>query len=1061
MVMRALSLNAEDRYADAREFQRDLGHFLLGINELQGPEELAALINAVCPMPDEDQPNKRPTAERNTGTVPRLHGHVPRATTRERKNVVAIVGQLHQMELLSDDLNPEQADAFFLRFLRVAEDIAFKNHARVVHLSRESFLLALGVPVSTEDDSSRAVRVARAILDALDNVAQELPQRPSLSVGIQRGRATLSTPAPEEFQFEIDPATIQSAEAMARYAKPAEIVVGGGAYRMARADFLFELLPDAVASADGTIAKAYRFISPLARHRPSRQRSTANIVGRELELRQLRAAYRQTASTKTSRSIAIIGHFGMGKHCLVEAFLAQLDPETCILRTTGHPTTSDQPFSIAEDLLRELLDIGDSATPSEIHEKIKTEVTSIGAVSSAVRAIITQTLVSTLGISADDIQRHEGEPPRLQHRLLLALRHLLFNRASTQPVVLVANNLHLVDPESTSLLLSLLHEQPAPILSVLTSRTVDGVKTRLREAGIETIELAQLDRQERRKMITDRLLPDDPNTGKLVDRILERTAGNPLFIAEMIDSLIERGVLEPDLEKPGCPLRWTNHEAALQIPTTVEGIVASRIDALDGDQKATLLQAAALGARFRASMLSRFTGRELGPFLQQLASRGLLKHETPDTYKFSNQLTLEVAYNAIPRSERQDLHKRIAQEMLAAPTQGDKDNDSEIARHWELAGDKPLALKAYLKAAARERRRYAYGEALRLYNRAFRIVEPKSQLALQVFSERAYIYRVLGRRKDQLREIRRLRRTATEQQDPRWQALAENCLARFYIDMGRHADALETLQKLADQHECEAVDVVVESLQLRAEAEHASGESSRALATIDAGLSRCGTAPDYLPLRAALLQTRGSLLSDLGELRNALSSLTEAWVISHRLSLHAEEAAILEGMGHTSMAMGEVSNGMNHFRRALSVAQAFEDQVALGRALTSISHALADLGDTEKALPYLGRALQTNEALGNQQAAAKTVITMGQLHLRGKNHPAAQALLRRGFHLAEEDGNSREQIRALTYLSLWALDAKQIDEALAYAQRTQDLAEEYEFQPGRIHGLVTEGLSRI
>jgi eukaryotic-like serine/threonine-protein kinase len=1062
IVMRALSLNVDDRYHEARDLQRDLGHFLLGIRELQGPEELAALVNDVAPSESDELPNKRrPTAERQTGTLPRLQGEVPRATVRERKNIVAMAGKFHRMELLSEDLDPEHANRFFIRFKNVAEDIVYKNHAHIVRLDLDGFLLALGIPVSTEDDSSRAIRVARVLLDALDNVSRELPRKPSLSVGIQRGRATLSSEAPPNLQFDIDPATLQSAEAMAQYAKPTEIIVGGGAYRLARVDFQFEQVPDAVSTPDGTIAKAYRFIRPIARHHRTRQRSTHHFVGRELELRQLRAAYRQTASTRSSRSIAIIGHFGMGKHTLVEAFLRQLDSETFVLRTTGHPTTSDQPFSIVEDLLRELLVIDENDAPQVIQKKISDGVKTLGAVSSAVRTIITQTLYSALGISADDIQRHEGEPPRRQHRLLLALRHLLFNRARSQPVVLVARNLHLVDPDSTSLLLSLLHEQPAPILSLLTSRSVEGMKERMREAKIETIELAQLNRTERRKMVTDRLATDDPHTDKLVDRILERTAGNPLFIAEMIDSLTERGVLEPDLEVPGCPLRWKKEDAELRIPTTVEGIVASRIDALDDDQKATLLQASALGTRFRSSMLSRFTGQDLGAFLQQLASRGLLRHESADIYTFTNQLTLEVAYNLIPRSERQELHKRIAEEMLANPRRNDENDEAEIARHWELAGDRQLAMTSYLKSASHARRRCDYGDALRLYNRAFRIIEPKSEAALQVFSARAYIYRLWGRRQDQLREIRRLRRTAIEAKDSRWQDLAENCLARFYIDVGRPTDALEVLAELAINAECESVDVVVESIQLKAEAEHASGNSSAAQETIASGLLHCGTERESLPLRAALLQTEGSLLSDLGELRKALSSLAEAWVITHRLKLHGEEAAILESMGHTSMAMGEVSNGMNHFRRALTVAQTFEDQVALGRVLTSISHALADLGDTEKALPYLGRALQLNEALGNRQATAKTLTTMGQLHLRGKNQPAAQALLRRGYQVAKDNGDAGEQIRALVYLSLWALDSQQPDEALEFAKRTQALAETHELSSGRIHGFVAEGLARV
>src|SRR5262249_10480289 len=187
---------------------------------------------------------------------------------------------------------------------------------------------------------------------------------------------------------------------------------------------------------------------------------------------------------------------------------------------------------------------------------------------------------------------------------------------------------------------------------------------------------------------------NDPAAQPLVEQILARAGGNPFFLRELIESLVERGVVAQE----GNHLVWVRRDAELQVPSTVEAVVASRLDGLGASEKAALLHASVLGQRIVPTELSALAGRDVSVDLERLIARGLVDKDGKGGYAFHNQIISEVAYAALPEEERRELHGR-ATRLLAHKESARPEDDAVLARHAAAAGDREEAVRRYLLAA--------------------------------------------------------------------------------------------------------------------------------------------------------------------------------------------------------------------------------------------------------------------------------------------------------------------------------------------------------------------------
>jgi adenylate cyclase len=266
--------------------------------------------------------------------------------------------------------------------------------------------------------------------------------------------------------------------------------------------------------------------------------------------------------------------------------------------------------------------------------------------------------------------------------------------ARETPAVYVVEDAHWIDEVSESMLADFFTVIPqTPSLVLVTYRPeYEGALARLH--GAQTIALAPLSDSETAALVSG-LLGPDPSVGALGQRIAERAAGNPFFAAEIVSELAERGVLQG---KSGAYIS-TAEVSEVSVPVTLQATIAARIDRLDPKAKRTLSAAAVIGSRFSPDLLETLG---IEPALEDLVAAEVIdqmRFTGQPEYVFHHPLIRTVAYESQLKSDRAELHRRLAAAIEARSPASADENAALIAEHLEAAGDLHAAYGWHMRAA--------------------------------------------------------------------------------------------------------------------------------------------------------------------------------------------------------------------------------------------------------------------------------------------------------------------------------------------------------------------------
>ena len=1045
----------------------------------------------------------------------------PRRDQRERKYVYVLEGVLRGMAALERRLGASSAAHLVNEFYKVARDVAFKHEALLdvprlpadgkdvpvgelgigyagpTATGHETTLrVIVGLPVASEDDAGRAIKLALALVDALDGIGSDVEPELRLALAVQRGVAIVRRPPVakrSELAFEIEEATAAFAHKLARQARGAEILVGGRVFRAARGEWNFEPLaaidlPDEAPTGTSKNlveedtdpgvkrARVYRLRGPKERSQRLRERrDNGRLYGRDLELKALRDAWRDVLANKRKRQIVIVGDAGVGKRTLVRNFLEGLAPsEALVIRTCARIGTSLTPYGVIADLARDVLGLAEDAEPHEVERRLRRALPLIFPGEEASREARAALQVLGLLLGARGAAPAAEVDAETRRQILIQLLYRIEQRLeSAKPLVMFAEDVHWADQDSQELFAALLQIKTArPIFGLMTSRPDPRIQALAKELGTEVVLLDELPDLARREMLAERLVPG-PDVDELVDQIAARCGGNAFFIQELLDALIERGVLVPqrdDQEHPGL-LRWVKRDAPIQVPSTVEDLILSRIDALPPAEREALVHAAVLGRQVSAAALSNLMGRPVRLELDELLRRGLVSPRGEvDEYRFKNDMTMTVAYGLIPTDTRIQLHRSVAARIAGAPGYRLGQDDALIARHLELAGDDVAAAERYLRAAGHAVELGGNADAFRQLSRTLKLLPAADhERRFATHRLREEILRRLAKRPQQLRELHALRKEAESLGTPSQLATAHAALAQFYIDVGKAPAALRAVAPaLAYAREAGDALLEAEALRLRAAIARLLGHAEDSLRLVEQALALCdgaatadGRSPTpVLVARATILNQRGTTLWNIGRLEAALESYAEALVIYRAIGMGRHEARALNNMGIVFAALGEYEEALAHYKSALKLDQALGDRAGIALKLANIGQCYADLGDLERAEIYLGKALKIAQQIGDLAAAADAAVSWGQVKLQRGLGKAGLELFERGLALATENRDRYQEIRALQYIALAHLTVGNPPEAaLEIARSATEWARKMPMLVGIIHGLAFQGLA--
>ena len=398
-------------------------------------------------------------------------------------------------------------------------------------------------------------------------------------------------------------------------------------------------------------------------------RGLTRFVGRRHELDALHQALAQAAAGH-GQVVALVGEAGVGKSRLAYEFVhAHPTQGWRVLESASVSYGKATPYFPVIDLLRRYCHVEEQDDPRTVRAKVTGQVLTLDeALQDTIPA-----LLSLLDVLPDDSPWRTLDPPQRRQRMLQGLKHILLRESQVQPLLLVFEDLHWIDAETQALLESLVDSLPTARLLLLVNYRPEyqhgwGSKTFYTQLRLDPLPPASAD------ALLRALLGDDPSLAPLAPLLIARTAGNPFFLEESVRTLVETGVL---VGEPGA-YRLTQALPTVQVPATVQAVLAARIDRLPPEEKWLLQTAAVVGTEVPLPLL-----QAIAELPEATLHRGLaylqaaeFLYETrlfpEQVYTFKHALTHEVAYGSLLLERRRVLHARIVEalEALAAGAGG-------------------------------------------------------------------------------------------------------------------------------------------------------------------------------------------------------------------------------------------------------------------------------------------------------------------------------------------------------------------------------------------------------
>jgi len=410
----------------------------------------------------------------------------------------------------------------------------------------------------------------------------------------------------------------------------------------------------------------------------------SNLVGRRWELSTVEGLL-DRAIDGHGAVVGVVGSPGIGKSRLVREVAAMARSRNVEVFTTfceSHAT--DVPFRVVARLLRTATGI-EGLNAEAARAQVRTRVRDADPEDLAL-------FDDLLGIADPEFSLPKIDPDARRRRLTALVNAASLARES--PALYVIEDAHWIDEVSESMLAQFLTAIPqTPSLVVVTYRPeYRGALTRVADA--HTVALAPLSDPETAALVSE-LLGHDPSVGELSQKIAERAAGNPFFAEEMVRELAERGVLQG---QTGAYVS-TAESGDIGVPATLQATIAARIDRLNPKAKRTLSAAAVIGSRFGLELLETL---DIEPILEDLVVTQLVdqvRFTRQPEYVFHHPLIRTVAYDSQLKSDRAELHRRLAAVIEARSPASADENAALIAEHLEAAGDLHAAYDRHMRAA--------------------------------------------------------------------------------------------------------------------------------------------------------------------------------------------------------------------------------------------------------------------------------------------------------------------------------------------------------------------------
>ena len=851
----------------------------------------------------------------------------------ERKQVTVLFADLKSsMELLADR-DPEEARKILDPVLEQMMEAVHRYEGTVNQVMGDGIMALFGAPLAHEDHAVRACYAALRMQESLRRYAQDTRRshgvEVQIRVGLNSGEVVVRAVGSDlRMDYTAVGQTTHLAARMEQLAPPGTVRLTAETVRLAEGYVEVRSLgPIPVKGLPEPIELFELIGAGQARTRlqAAALRGLTRFVGRDAEVEHLRRVLERSAAGH-GQVVSIVGEAGVGKSRLTYEFThSHRVQDWLILEASSVSYGKATSYLPVIDLLKGYFKIGDRDDHRDMHVKV------LGRVLSLDRALepLLSPLLALLDVPVEDPGWQALDPPQRRRRTLDAVKRLLLRESQAQPLLVVFEDLHWIDSETQALLDSLVDSLGSARLLLLVNYRPEYQHGWGSKTAYSQMRLDALSTQHAGELL-DVLLGPDPGLGPLKERLVKR--GNPFFLEETVRTLVETKALE------GLPGRYrlTQPLQSLQVPSTVQAILAARIDRLSSEDKRLLQTASVVGKDVPFALLhgiAELSDDVLGGALDRLQTAEFLYESGlfPDLeYSFKHALTHEVTYGSLLADRRRALHAAVVETMEGVYAGRLAEHVEQLANHALRGEVWDKAVTYFRQAGAKAAVRSAYREAVTCFEQGLAALPrlPGTHERLEEAIDLRFDLRTsllpLGQLEKGLEYLREAEGLARTLDDPRRLAWACAYMISSSWLTGRLTDALtfaQTAQAIAETLGDLRLEVVANQY-------------------LAAALWNVG---DYQAATDLFQKVTGSLEGDLSRERFGQALLPSVFARRY--------------LAHALAELGEFDRSIAEAQEALRIAEAADHPFSLGQAYLALGYVHAVKGELDQAVPLLERAL--------------------------------------------------------------------------------------------------------
>ncbi|MCZ6892176.1 MAG: AAA family ATPase [Chloroflexi bacterium] len=681
----------------------------------------------------------------------------------ERRIVTMLFCDVKGSTAAAEQLDPEEWAEIMNGAFEYLITPVYRYEGTLARLMGDAILAFFGAPIAHEDDAQRATLAGLDILQDIEPYCAEVKRRWGLDfsvrVGVNTGLVVVGEVGTDmRLEYTAMGDAVNLAARMEQTAEPGTIQLTEDTYKLIAPLFEFEDLGAMEVKGKSQPVQSYRVLGRKVE--PGRLRGieglNSPLVGRDPEMNKLRAALDNLRKGR-GQIVSVMGEAGLGKSRLVAEFrntLAAdglLPTEEAALRGRTNGATeatigwhegrslsyqTSTPYAPFADMFGRLFGLQEKHSDEEQYDLVKANVAEL----LPDRADeIAPYIASVLGIKltgeALELVKYL-QPPQLRERILLAVQDLFEQMASLQPLVILFEDLHWVDPTSLDLL-----ERLVPLTDRASIMIIGLFRPVRQEPSWRFHELASrdyihrytevtldpLDQEGSRELVSN-LLEVEDLPEKVRTLIMAKAEGNPFFVEEVIRSLLDAKLVV----RENSHWRATREIENIAVPDTLAGVINARLDSIDDESRRVAQAASVIGREFHfEELLALHKERErVEEALSDLQRRELIREKSRiphRVYMFKHVVTQETAYASLLLSRRRELHRQVAEFL----EERDAERVTDIARHLLEAQEEARALPYLVNAADHAAFTYSTPEAIGFYKRAMQILETQHDLQLK------------------------------------------------------------------------------------------------------------------------------------------------------------------------------------------------------------------------------------------------------------------------------------------------------------------------------------------